>query len=159
MADPYILLIDSDKRFAEDWETVLGGAGICLKAATNSAEAVRIVKSQHPQLIIIDLDRPTRESIRLLSDIEKLNAQIPYAWLSSLTTDEVSRRVRSTSAVGLLDRFADTVTIVCAMRALLAGDRYFPPQHTHPATPSAKAEAESKRIIKLLHTYADRSEG
>ncbi len=159
MAAPYILLIDSDQRFAEDLATVLGGAGICLKAAATSGAALRLAKAHPPQLILIDLERPARESIRLLGDIERLTKGIAYAWISSHMADEVIRRVRSTGAVGIIDRFSDTVTIVCAMRALLAGDRYFPSQHTHPATPTAKAEAESKRIIKLLHTFADQSEG
>lgn len=159
MAAPYTLLIDSDHRFAEDLATILGGAGICLKAAATSAEALRLVKVHPPQLILIDLERPARESLRLLGDIEKLTRDVTYAWISSHLADEVIRRVRSTSAVGLIDRFSDTVTIVCAMRALLAGDRYFPSQHTNPATPTAKAEAESKRIIKLLHHFADQSEG
>lgn len=159
MSAPYALLIDTDRRYALDLETILGGAGIHLKVAETPAQAKLLVRGEKPQLLLLDLDRPARETTRLLHDLSQLGATAPHAWIGTMITADMVRRVQSSGALGLLDRFADTVSTLCAVRALLAGDRYYPPLHTDPATPTAKAEAESGRIIKLLQIHDEHSEG
>lgn len=159
MSAPYALLLDNDRRYALDLETILGGAGIHLKVAESPAQAKLLVRREKPQLLLLDLDRPPSETTRLLRDLSALEVRAPHAWVGTMITADMVRRVQSSGALGLMDRFADTVSTLCAVRALLAGDRYFPPLHTDPATPTAKAEAESRRIIKLLQIHCDQSEG
>jgi DNA-binding NarL/FixJ family response regulator len=150
----YVLLVDSDPDYADDMETVLSGAGIELVVAVSPAQAVQLVKTITPRALLLNLDRPPRESMRLLSDIHARGIDPPVLWITSHLTHAGMERVRGSGGRGLLFREADTVSKVCAVRAMLNGDYYFPPIHTHPATPGAKAIAESERIIKLLHQYA-----
>ena len=90
---------------------------------------------------------------RLLGDLGALGVDAPILWISERITHENVARVRNSGHSGLLPRNADTVTAVCALRAVLNGDRYFPERYSRPSTPEAKADAESKRIIKLLTPY------
>ena len=135
-------------------ETVLSGAGIELVVATTAAQALHLVKTITPATILLDLDRPPREAIRLLGDMRARGIDPPILWITSHLTQAGMERVRASGGRGIMLRRADTVTKVCAVRAMLNGDYHFPPIHTNPATPGAKAIAESERIIKLLHQYA-----
>ena len=154
MSDHYALLVDSDPNFADEMETVLSGAGIELVVAVTPVQALQLVKTITPATLLLNLDRPARESIRLLSDIRARGIDPPVLWITSHLTQAGMDRVRASGGRGLLLREADTVSRVGAVRAMLNGDHYFPPVHTNPATPGAKAIAESERIIKLLHQYA-----
>lgn len=154
MTDHYALLVDSDPDFAEEMETVLSGAGIELIVAITPTQAVQLVKTIVPATILLNLDRPPRESLRLLCDIRSKGIDPPVLWITSHLTQAGMERVRAAGGRGILARDSDTMSRVCAVRAMLSGDYYFPPVHTCPATPGAKAIAESERIIKLLHQYA-----
>lgn len=154
MSDHYALLVDSDSYFADDLETVLSGAGIELVVAVSTAQARELVKTITPAALLLNLDAPPRESIRFLGDIRAKGIDPPVLWITSHLTQAGVERVQAAGGQGLMLRESDTVTRICAVRAVLSGDHYFPPALTNPATPGAKAIAESERIIKLLHQYA-----
>lgn len=154
MIDQYALLVDSNVEFAEEMETVLSGAGVDLVVAASADQALQLIKTITPATILLDLDRPARESMRLLGDIRAKGIDPPILWITSHLTQAGIDRVRSSGARGIMLRESDTVTRVCAVRSMLVGDYYFPPLNTSPATPGAKAIAESERIIKLLHQFA-----
>lgn len=154
MSDHYALLIDSDPYFADDLETVLSGAGVELVVAVSPAQALELVKTITPAALLLNLDAPPRESMRFLGDLRAKGSDPPVLWITSHLTQAGVERVRAAGGQGVLLRESDTVTRVCAVRAILNGDYYFPPVLTDPATPGAKAIAESERIIKLLHMYA-----
>lgn len=154
MSDHYALLVDSDPYFAEDMETVLSGAGIELIVAVSTAQARELVKTISPATLLLNLDTPPRESMRFLGDVRAKGIDPPVLWITSHVTAAGVERVRAAGGRGVLLRQSDTVTRVCAVRAMLNGDFYFPSTLTNPATPGAKAIAESERIIKLLHQYA-----
>ncbi len=154
MSDYYALLVDSDLHFADELETVLSGAGIELVVAVSTAQALQLVKTITPATLMLNLDAPPRESMRFLGDVRDRGIDPPVLWITSHLTHAGVERVRAAGGRGILLRNSDTVSRVCAVRAMLSGDYYFPPVHTNPATPGAKAIAESERIIKLLHQYA-----
>lgn len=156
MSDHYALLVDSNVEYADDMEMVLSGAGIDLIVAATPSQALQLLKTITPSALLLDLDRPPRESMRLLADIHAKNIDPPVLWITSHLTQAGIDRVRNSGAQGILVRSADTVEKVCAVRAILSGDTHFPlqPLRSQPSTPGAKAIAESERIIKLLHQYA-----
>jgi two-component system response regulator EvgA len=154
MSDHYALLVDSNAEYADEMETILSGAGIELVVAATPAQALQLLKTFTPRAVLLDMDRPPRESMRLLSDIRSKAVDPPILWVTDHLTQAGINRVRDSGAQGIMVRAADTVEKVCAVRAMLSGDTYFPIVHTHPATPGAKAIAESERIIRLLHQYA-----
>lgn len=154
MSDHYALLVDSDPYFADDLETVLSGAGIELVVAVSTAQARELVKTITPASLLLNLDGPPREAMRFLGDIRAKGIDPPVLWITSHLTHAGVERVRAAGGRGVMLRDSDTVTRVCAVRAMLNGDYYFPPVHSNPASAGAKAIAESERIIKLLHQYA-----
>lgn len=153
MSNYYALLVDSNDEYADEMETVLSGAGIELVVASSPSQALHLAKSMTPNALLLDLDRPPRESMRLLNDIRQQGMDPPVLWSTNHLTKAGINRVRDSGSRGILLRNADTVEKVCAVRAVLSGDTHFPVLHTHPATSGAKAIAESERIIKLLHQY------
>lgn len=154
MSHYYALLVDSNDEYADEMETILSGAGIELVVAASPAQALALIKTITPSALLLDLDRPPRESMRLLGDIRAKNIDPPVLWITTHLTMAGIQRVRDAGSQGIMLRGADTVERVCAVRAVLSGDTHFPVLQTFAATPSAKATAESERIIKLLHQYA-----
>lgn len=156
MADPYALLVIEDAKYAAELSATLSGAGIELVYGVGHAHAVEMARITPPALLLLDLDRPPRESVRLLGDLLRHGIDAPVLWLSENVNEAAIRRVQQFGAQGLMRKNSDTVTTVCAVRAVLAGETSFPPRMTHPATPDAKAEEESRRIIKLLRDFASK---
>ncbi len=156
MADPYALLVIDDAKYAADLSATLSGAGIELVYGVGHSHAVEMARISPPALLLLDLDRPARESVRLLGDLLRHGVKAPILWLTAHLNEAAVKRVRQFGAQGVLQKGADTVSTVCAVRAVLGGDSYFPSRMTNPATPGAKAEEESRRIIKLLRDYAQK---
>lgn len=156
MSFPYVLLVDSDQEYALEMETVLSGGGVHLVCASTPKHAVHLAQLSPPTAILLDLDRPPRESMRLLGDLRGCGAHAKILWISSSVTEAAIERVVVSGAQGLLARDADTVEIVCAVRCILAGEQYFPPAYSNEGSSrtNERANAESERIMKLLHAYS-----
>ena len=58
MAEPLILLVDDYRDALDIWEWYLRSRGYEVLTATNGVEAVRIAKTAHPDVIVMDLQLP-----------------------------------------------------------------------------------------------------
>lgn|GEM_PF-2152521 len=156
MSFPYALLVDSDQDYAIEMETVLSGAGVHLVCAASHRHALSLVEVSAPEALLLDLDRPPRESMRFLGDLREKGIQASVLWITSSVTEAAIERVVSSGAHGLLARDADTVEIVCAVRSVLGGEQYFPPAYSSDRRSGVakRAAAESERIMKLLTPYS-----
>jgi DNA-binding NarL/FixJ family response regulator len=156
MSFPYALLIDSDQDYALEMETVLSGAGVHLVCAIGHRHALSLIEVSPPEAVLLDLDRPPRESMRLLGDIRGKGIDPKVLWITSSVTEAAIERVVASGAQGLLARNADTVEVVCAVRSVLGGEQYFPPAYStdRGSGVAKRAAAESERIMKLLTSFA-----
>jgi DNA-binding NarL/FixJ family response regulator len=156
MSFPYALLVNSDHEYAIEMETVLNGGGVHLVCASSPKHALRLTELSSPAAVLLDLDRPMRETMGLLEAIRSRGATPHVLWITSSVTEAAIERVVSSGSLGLLSRDADTVEIVCAVRSILSGEKYFPPAFSNErgSRTNERANAESERIMKLLHSYA-----
>ncbi|MBF0327773.1 MAG: response regulator [Nitrospirae bacterium] len=66
-----ILLVDDEKDFLEITTKRLTRRGYNIRSATTCAEAIEIIESDWPQVIVLDVMLPDRDGIECLKDIKK----------------------------------------------------------------------------------------
>lgn len=67
-----ILIVDDDALLRETLKVVLESVGHDIRLATNGAEALRIVESYKPDLVLTDIIMPEMEGIELIRAVRKI---------------------------------------------------------------------------------------
>lgn len=147
---PAALLFFPDRTFADRLEMLLDEIRVVSMRAWSPDDVARLVSEVSPDVMLLDLDRPGRETGRLLSALDLVAAHVPILWFGSSTGQEATMRVRRAGARGLLGKEADPIQMVRAIRTVLRGEAFFPEINTFPATPGAKGVAESERLLRVL---------
>jgi DNA-binding NarL/FixJ family response regulator len=111
--------------------------------ASNGREAIELVRSKSPSLVLMDIAMPVLDGIETLSRITKHFPRIKVVMLSAYgTEDYVSRAFRS-GASGYMLKYAATVELEMVIRVVAQGKTYLSPSIS--------------RII--VNNYLGRSEG
>jgi DNA-binding NarL/FixJ family response regulator len=111
--------------------------------ASNGREAIELVRSKSPSLVLMDIAMPVLDGIETLSRITKYFPRIKVVMLSAYgTEDYVSRAFRS-GASGYMLKYAATVELEMVIRVVAQGKTYLSPSIS--------------RII--VNNYLGRSEG
>jgi two-component system alkaline phosphatase synthesis response regulator PhoP len=93
-----ILIVDDDKKLNRMLEFRLSNAGFMTKAAFDGEEALRILKKESFDLIVLDLVMPKMPGFDVLVEMRRLNIQAPVVVLSMLRQEEDVRRARELGA-------------------------------------------------------------
>jgi two-component system phosphate regulon response regulator PhoB len=82
-----ILIVDDDPDIVLYLSTVLKDNGYYTIGATNGQEGLEMVKTEHPDLILLDLMMPKKSGISLLSDLKNDpdNRQIPVIMVTGVS--------------------------------------------------------------------------
>jgi DNA-binding NarL/FixJ family response regulator len=111
--------------------------------ASNGREAIELVRSKSPSIVLMDIAMPLLDGIETLSRITKQFPRIKVVMLSAYgTEDYVSRAFRS-GASGYMLKYAATVELEMVIRVVAQGKTYLSPSIS--------------RII--VNNYLGRSEG
>ena len=84
---PKILIVDDDPDVILFLSTVLKDHGYITVDASNGREGLERAKSDHPDLILLDLMMPQKSGIALLSDLKKNGAlkEIPVIMVTGVS--------------------------------------------------------------------------
>lgn len=97
--------------------------------AGDAAEAARQVDAcRDLHLVVIDLDLPDRDGLSLLADLRRARPTLPCLVLSAETGRDPILRTLDLGAVGFIPKTASRAVMVNAVRLVLAGGTYVPPQ-------------------------------
>ena len=77
-----ILVVDDDKSIRILYTRVLSTKGFEVKTAENGREAVNLLLTFHPDLIILDLVMPEQEGIETLLQLHSQHPEIPVVAIS-----------------------------------------------------------------------------
>ena len=121
---PTVLYAEDDIEHREMMRVILQGTGITLIEATNGVEALQKVKSQPPDLILLDLFMPKLDGHGVM---EALNSDprtknIPIIVLSAWSTGDNRKRARGAGARSFIAKPYDPVELMQLVNDHLAGN-------------------------------------
>ena len=77
MVEPRIVVVDDNQRFCEQVVAAFAEVGILAQGFTRGSEALPVIQSQQPALLVVDLLRQGSEGRWLLSQLFSPEAAVP----------------------------------------------------------------------------------
>ncbi len=106
MADnlPLILVAEDDKFYASIYQTKLEREGYRVLIAKDGAETLKLLESNQPELLLLDLIMPVKDGFETLKDIRALPLQkdLKVIVFSNLGQEDDIERVREFGVIDYL---------------------------------------------------------
>ena len=90
-----IVVADDDRMFRKAAETTLLRQGYAVTTASDREEALQLIRSERPDIIVLDLIMPKLQGfdVRQVLKQDSITAAIPVIVLSSLRRSKINRRL------------------------------------------------------------------
>lgn len=143
------LVIDDHALIRDAMQGVLREleAGATVLEAGNFRQAMDLI-GQHPDLalILLDLQLPDRDGIDALAEVRALHPAISVVMLSAFNDRDNVIRALDNGALGFIPKTDSRDVLLGALRLILAGGTYIPPEvlASGPAAPAADRTATAK---------------
>ncbi len=93
-----ILVTDDEIEIVRLLDEFLSSKGYFVSTATDGLEAIRKVKIQRPDAVLLDLIMPGLEGIEVLKEIKKLSPRTPVIVISAVIHENIIRSAREAGA-------------------------------------------------------------
>ena len=89
MADKLnILIVDDEKDFLEAISTYLNKEGYSTKCSQSGKEALEILKSERPDLVLLDVVMPDFDGVDTLAEIRKIYPDLAVIMITAYTSNK-----------------------------------------------------------------------
>jgi two-component system, NtrC family, response regulator HydG len=88
MATEHILILDDEPDIARSWVKILESAGYRCLATTEPEEALRLLESERPDLLLTDLRMPGLDGMEMLRRARQIDPQMPVLMLTGYASVE-----------------------------------------------------------------------
>lgn len=155
-----ILVVDDHSLFREGLRYVLAGLGegVQIVEAGDCAEALaRADQHQDVALALLDLHMPGKDGFTALDALAAQNPLLPIVVLSASEDRADMRRALAKGALGFIPKSATAPVMLSALRLVLAGGVYVPPELVDSATDGrsgARAVELTPRQLDVLARVA-----
>ncbi len=95
--------------------------------ADNAGQVMCQLLNQEWDVLLLDISMPGRSGLDVLHDVRKLHPSLPVLILSMHTEQEYGNRVLEAGASGYVRKDSAPEELVCAVKKVLAGQRYISP--------------------------------
>lgn len=101
-----IVVADDDRMFRKVAETTLRRQGYAVATASDGEEALQLIRSERPDMIILDLIMPKLQGFDVLTILKQdaLTSAIPVIVLSSLTQEQDKQEAMDLGAVAYFNK-------------------------------------------------------
>jgi DNA-binding NarL/FixJ family response regulator len=117
--------------------------------AGSSAEAVRLVRENLYDLVLLDISLPDKNGIETLKQIKRDKPALPVIMLSMHAEDEFGVRALKAGASGYVNKRSAHEQLITAIRHVVSGRRYISPDLAEELARSV-GESSEKRPHELL---------
>jgi DNA-binding NarL/FixJ family response regulator len=121
--------------------------------ASDSRETMRLIE-EHPDidLILLDLDLPDRDGFRVLSELRKSHPAISVVVMSAQQNHDSVVKALNQGALGFIPKSATREVILGAMRLVISGGVYIPPEALpqEPVSPADLGLSERQMDVLTL---------
>ena len=101
-----IIVADDDRMFQKVAETTLRRQGYDVTTASDGEEALQLIRSERPDMIVLDLIMPKLQGFDVLTILKQdaLTSAIPVIVLSSLTQEQDKQEAMDLGAVAYFNK-------------------------------------------------------
>ncbi len=85
-----ILIVDDEKMICDTLSLILSRRGIDISAAYSGQEALKSVKKNHFDLIILDFSLPDIDGLNVLTQLKEIDPQLPVIFMTGYGSETVS---------------------------------------------------------------------
>jgi len=103
-----VVVADDDRMFRKAAETTLRRQGYTVATASDGEEALQLIRSERPDIIVLDLIMPKLQGFDVLRILKQdtLTSAIPVIVLSSLTQEQDKQEALDLGAVAYFNKAA-----------------------------------------------------
>lgn len=156
-----VLIADDHPLYRDALATLLGRAGdLSVSMAVGTLDAaVAAARHESCDIALIDLGMPGMDGVAGIRAFRAALPDIPVAIVSGTTDATAIRNALAAGAIGYLPKTLEPATVVAALRLMLAGGTYLPPEllataaqpaEAVPADPPATGNALTPREQEVL---------
>ena len=101
-----VVVADDDRMFRKAAETTLRRQGYSVSTASDGEEALQLIRSEQPDIIVLDLIMPKLQGFDILQILKQdtLTSDIPVIVLSSLTQEQDKQEALDLGAVAYFNK-------------------------------------------------------
>ena len=114
--------------------------------ASNGFEAVEKIKTQKPDLVILDISMPEKDGLEVMQDVKALGSTSKILVLSMHNAKELVTRVRGLGASGYIVKTNAARGLIRAMDEIFADGMFFPDATANPAANPPSGTSDKKNI-------------
>ena len=108
MTDPKkVLVVDDDPDFLEIIRMRLQADGYEVSTAADGEEAIKKVKEEKPDVMLLDVLMPKLDGLKVLQRIRKINKQLPVYILTAFSNPERFELAKKYDAAGFIVKTND----------------------------------------------------
>jgi len=112
----WILVADDDRAHRDMLRANLEHAGFSVMEVTNGREAVTCVKSQHPDLVLMDMRMPEMDGLTAVKEIRKIDQAVPILIMTAYGTIENAVQTVKAGAYDYILKPLDMSALLKAIR-------------------------------------------
>jgi len=163
----HILVVDDHPLVREGLRQVLAGldAGANVVEAANAGAALAAIAGRADfDLMLLDLNLPDRDGLSLLGEVGRLAPDLPVVMLSGVQDPALMRAALDAGAAGFIPKSSLSQVVLPALKLVLAGGIYVPPEMLRDAeTPAPDAQApllteRQQQVLRLIANGASNKE-
>ncbi|MCK4519879.1 MAG: response regulator [Candidatus Omnitrophica bacterium] len=136
-----VLLVDDERDFLEPISFWLKSKGYSVILANNGRQAIKLVKSDHPDIVFLDINMPVMDGIEALARIRKFNKEIPIILLTAHGDSKVTAVVNQLGISGFFPKKANLTQLTDILETTLRIHKKLRPS----STPSSQKKEKDKR--------------
>lgn len=156
-----VVVVDDEALVRSGFELILNASdGIQVVATAQGAQAVEVIRREHPDVVLLDIRMPDVDGLTVLRQIQTLPAPPHVAMLTTFDTDEYVLTALRSGASGFLLKDTEPEQLAQLVHTLAAGGVVMSPKASrallrgHPGAGAPK-EADVARVSLLSDRERD----
>lgn len=152
-----VVVVDDHPIIREGFTTILNAQPdmTLVGAASNGADALLLIKSQSPDIVLLDLRMPGIPGLEVLAELQRRKERAKVIIMTISESAEHVRRSMSSGARGYLLKDSSKEEILEAIRRVHAGEKYLPNRVLRQLAEGLINEALTPRELEVLQSVAE----
>jgi two-component system nitrogen regulation response regulator NtrX len=115
----HILIVDDEENILSSLEGILTDEGFSILKAKDGAEALKVIKSDNPDLVLLDIWIPGLDGIQTLKAIRKLRSDLNVIMMSGHGTIETAVRATKLGAFDFIEKPLSLESVISTVKSAM----------------------------------------